>query len=870
MIRVPEDAGTAAVAGVVDRPRLYRILDAPGIRLCVIQGPSGIGKTTLLRSWALQQPDDQPRSWIALGSGIGSRQAFWQHVVATARRLGTLPEEAAGRVGGMLGDGADPVDVAIDLLTGAGAVTLILDAYEHLGDAMAEIDQDLVRLVAAVPAVRLLITTRSHTALAELALQDAGATRIITMTDLAFTEDEVGTLIAEQTGVDDPRIVRSILRSTHGYALTVRAATLALAHLGRIPHVGTMEWDAVMAAKLEAQLPDPEAVRFVTAASVPPYVDVELATRLTGHLDAGAVLDMLERNGFGRWIPYARNRPVFQFVETIRDSFRSRASDDTEGFLTSCVTTALWLRENDDVDQALLFAIEGRAFDLADGIYVQVVTTNPDSYITDRFLPSLRTVPETVLSERPMLAFGLGLALTAHPLLRSQAPRIFRIAVESSARPSYIEPSVDAFTLAAMRAIARRLALSFRDSAEAGIPAARLIDEIDPAVLAHAGDHVGTVLRQLSYSLLQGGRIEEGLAAMTRSVTLCTSQTARNYSIAYAAGGAAFTGDLVHARSHLAAIDRDAWPQELRRSYMTGLGLVAEAYLLLDALDFAAVIDLLRGIDTYMPLAEFWPFHTAVSVVARHGLGQGRAAADRVTAALAAPFPPPGVGDNVATEHLLAVLAHVRVVVGDARSAAGLLDGQPTDSVHLASARIAVLLAAAQDAAALREARAALEFPGHTARTQAATQTFAAVAALRRGQDADAWDWLGSASVIADTHGARAHVALLPVHDRSLLVDFARRRGSTHLQRYLDVPSLAASPRSSPSVTLTPREGAVLEALAEHGSIREIAAALVVSPHTVKTQLQGIYRKLGVSSRHSAVAVARDLGLLGSRPHRVD
>jgi LuxR family maltose regulon positive regulatory protein len=42
-----------------------------------------------------------------------------------------------------------------------------------------------------------------------------------------------------------------------------------------------------------------------------------------------------------------------------------------------------------------------------------------------------------------------------------------------------------------------------------------------------------------------------------------------------------------------------------------------------------------------------------------------------------------------------------------------------------------------------------------------------------------------------------------------------------------------------------------------------MADALVVSPHTIKTQLQGLYRKLGVSSRRSAVVVARELGLLG-------
>jgi len=35
-----------------------------------------------------------------------------------------------------------------------------------------------------------------------------------------------------------------------------------------------------------------------------------------------------------------------------------------------------------------------------------------------------------------------------------------------------------------------------------------------------------------------------------------------------------------------------------------------------------------------------------------------------------------------------------------------------------------------------------------------------------------------------------------------------------------------------------------------------------VSLNTVKTHVQSIYRKLGVSSRHEAIERARDLGLL--------
>ena len=54
----------------------------------------------------------------------------------------------------------------------------------------------------------------------------------------------------------------------------------------------------------------------------------------------------------------------------------------------------------------------------------------------------------------------------------------------------------------------------------------------------------------------------------------------------------------------------------------------------------------------------------------------------------------------------------------------------------------------------------------------------------------------------------------------------------------------------------------VLPLLATHLSFPEIAAELTRSPHTIRSQMKSIYRKLGASSRHEAVTRARELGLL--------
>lgn len=72
---------------------------------------------------------------------------------------------------------------------------------------------------------------------------------------------------------------------------------------------------------------------------------------------------------------------------------------------------------------------------------------------------------------------------------------------------------------------------------------------------------------------------------------------------------------------------------------------------------------------------------------------------------------------------------------------------------------------------------------------------------------------------------------------------------------------------------LTNREHEILLALHEGASNQDIANQISLSVYTVKDHLKSIYTKLNVTSRTQALAVAREIGLLGdskaARPHSV-
>jgi LuxR family maltose regulon positive regulatory protein len=83
----------------------------------------------------------------------------------------------------------------------------------------------------------------------------------------------------------------------------------------------------------------------------------------------------------------------------------------------------------------------------------------------------------------------------------------------------------------------------------------------------------------------------------------------------------------------------------------------------------------------------------------------------------------------------------------------------------------------------------------------------------------------------------------------------------TSMQEILPAPILTEEPQPG-TEPLSRQELKVLRLLVAGHTYAEIAQALIVSPHTVKTQVSSIYRKLGVRRRAEAIAVTGRLHLL--------
>ena len=114
---------------------------------------------------------------------------------------------------------------------------------------------------------------------------------------------------------------------------------------------------------------------------------------------------------------------------------------------------------------------------------------------------------------------------------------------------------------------------------------------------------------------------------------------------------------------------------------------------------------------------------------------------------------------------------------------------------------------------------------------------------------------------VAGREGALLPYALLPEPMRARLLASPGRLPDPAASERVAGVALTV-PSDVPFVRLTPRERLVLQLLAAHPTMREVASELTVSVNTVKKQTMRIYTKLGVNEREAALQRAQALGLL--------
>jgi LuxR family maltose regulon positive regulatory protein len=150
----------------------------------------------------------------------------------------------------------------------------------------------------------------------------------------------------------------------------------------------------------------------------------------------------------------------------------------------------------------------------------------------------------------------------------------------------------------------------------------------------------------------------------------------------------------------------------------------------------------------------------------------------------------------------------------------------------------------------------------HSPRTLVDVRMLRAAIELERGNEALSDVSFDRALVAMARTGARAPLRLIPPGTLAALTGRAFTRGhSGEAARILSRIAEATEGHARAIEPLSHRELLVLAEVERGATVADIAAALFISPNTVKTHLRRLYRKLGVTTRTDAIRKAKSLGL---------
>lgn len=860
-------------SGARSRARLTARFDGPEA-IVIAQAPAGYGKTVAMAQWA--SATDSDGIWLRIREGNAEPAALVQHL-ATELLIADLL------------DVHNPLLLAADALAGGAdpwlllrhglrmlrvAPVLVFDSIDRLSQESVD---GLVNLVIDVPSISIRATARQTSAATEPALAFHIDVATIGPAELALTAEEAAEILPVDAG---SAAVAQVLDSG-GLPLVAQLMAQRIREDGHSDSPAKSSIaeiiDSFIRAEITGKSWHPRFAQFVTVTSVAESIDRRLAAELdaigrrsaTTAVDAGsgegadaagetsALLDRAEAEGLGLWGGKSRDSSTFVYTPAIRDAFERRLRADQPHLVRALsLAVAQWELENANPFAALRRSVEFDDWTLAARVVRQFWNE-----LLRNYGPQARRLfagtPLGILRRQPLISMLLALNYNRTGHHRLRALEFFALAGHASRTQRERSSPADRAVLRSIETAALRVSGKFDAALTAALDGRDILLAMSPDERDNLGLAEPTLHNQIGTTLFYAGRTEAALDSFARSAAVGESKglKAGLQGMALSAGTLAVAGDLTEARILRADAHRLEWPEGWITGYMGSFYQLAGAFSALESFDVNIAEEHLRLLDPHRETIEHWPLLAHADVLVcllrneperarvqlereiTHQRRRGAASAPtlarlthtRALVELAA-------GNPAAAEKILAKAQSSRSRVGLARIA--LARAQPDDALrHLLregepANGDAPSSRSRGEALALRAG--ALALLGDTQRTEMAIRT-ALTFLADRGQG------LALALVPADALDAVCAAARSAgVDDPTLLLSRARANAI--------VPSAASAP------SLTPREIALALALPHSHSTNALAEALSISPNTVKTQLRGLYRKLGVGSRREAIA----------------
>jgi LuxR family transcriptional regulator, maltose regulon positive regulatory protein len=863
--------------------RLQQVGEAP---LTLISAPAGFGKTTLLAQWLAESRRDT--AWLSLEPEDNEPMRFLSSVIAALQTLDPYLGSSALALLHTSPTAPPPppetvlAQLAAELLERAQRdVILVLDDYhvitaESLQRAMAALVEHIP------PQLHLVIATRVDPALPLARLRARGQLCEVRVAQLQFQLEETSAFLGNVMGLDlPPEVIDALQRRTEGWIAGLQLAALSLQgrsdaqqfladFTGSHRHIVDYLIEEVLVRQQEA------VQSFLLHTSILDRLTGPLCDAVTGRTRSDALLEQLERANLFL-VPLDERRQWYRYHHLFAEMLRVRLQREvgTEGLAVLYTRASAWYEQNgmpaEAIEASLLAGDFVRAARFIDVPLARSMLLESQQLTLIRWLERF---PKEVLFTHALLSLVYASSLVtsetsdAHEVPLAVAEQLFqaegnRQGVGQTCTIRALAASLRGDAVAALRYGTQAFELLPEDAMlERSIAASalaegyRLVGEVAEAhrVLTEArplheqSGNVNSILNdtiELGDLLVMQGRLHE--AANVYGAVLEVAGEHQRFTISALIG----LGNIARERNEL-----DGAEAHLERAVTLASMTQDKVLLARVALPLARIRqargDAERTREAWakaLGLAQACSYSSLVEQAqayqVRSWLQQGRMD-DVIRWQKACPFShdaPPDYQQEV----LALTLVRVLLAQGEAGEALRLLDRW-----H-------------------RHARA----QGRTG-SEIEMLVLSALAQQTQGKREQAVQLLQQALLLASSAGyVRVFVdegVPVAVLLHMVLSRWKGKSGADEVHRLLAVVeaeqrahrSLAPTTphREPPLEPLSARERKVLRGLSAGLSNAEIAAELVVSVNTVRTQARSIYHKLNVRNRHEAAALARQWRLL--------